>query len=256
MKGNSFELFKNTEVYDLAKAVKNQDSIKIFTLISGGKDINLREPKFGQTLLILAVKNELKKSVKYLLENKADLSIYDSYDGTSAIIEASKMGKDYNRDPEILKMLLDNGANPNDIEKGKRRSDNLTRSTPLIEASKCCLEKVELLVQGGADINFINEYNQSALYSALNGSKGKELIVKYLLLNGADYKRPLKTTKDGIEIKIENKLRDWRFDLNSDKYKVKMEIVDFLKSKGVDYRNTKIPKKYLDKYPEEYLSKY
>lgn len=255
-KGNDFDLFANTEVYKLAKAVERQDCSEINSLLEKGLDINYQEGKFGQTLLILSVKNGLNVSVECLLKNKADVNIHDRYDGSSAIIEASKISKNFEEDITILKMLLEYGANPNDIELGKRRDNNLSRNTPLIVSSKCCLKKVELLIQAGANINYVNEFNQSALYSALNGYEDKALIVKYLLNNGADYNMVFKKDINGKDINILTKLRKWTYKLDSENYKIKMEIVQFLKKNGLNYRETEIPKKYFSKYSSDYLEKY
>ena len=58
-------------------------------------------------------------------------------------------------------------------------------------------------------------------------------------------------------------LRESFLDFRLDEYKYKMKIVDFLKSKGVDYRSTPIPeyikKRAQEEYPktwQEHLEKY
>ena len=58
-------------------------------------------------------------------------------------------------------------------------------------------------------------------------------------------------------------LREDFFELDSQEYKYKMEVVEFLKSKGIDYSKTPIPdyikKKAVENYPDswqEYLQKY
>lgn len=55
---------------------------------------------------------------------------------------------------------------------------------------------------------------------------------------------------------ITDDLRNWCFDLGSDKYKKKMQIVDFLRVHGMDYRKTKIPEFYYNTHNKEYLEKY
>ena len=44
--------------------------------------------------------------------------------------------------------------------------------------------------------------------------------------------------------------------LGSEKYKKKMQIVEFLKKHGMDYRKAKIPDFYYDSYDKDYLDKY
>ena len=109
----------------------------------------------------------------------------------------------------------------------------------------------------GADINFVNEYGGgNPLKEALLARK--EDIVKYLLIEKkADYRNPEKiTTIYGDIIDIVFKLRGWTFPLDSEDYKVKMEIVEYLKEQGVDYRSSPIPTDIQRRYTQEYLDRY
>ena len=64
--GYQFDLFKNTKNWDLAKAVERESSDEIVRLLKqGNTDINLQEPKFGTTLLHLAIGNDKLISVKF-----------------------------------------------------------------------------------------------------------------------------------------------------------------------------------------------
>ena len=58
-------------------------------------------------------------------------------------------------------------------------------------------------------------------------------------------------------------LRGWIFDIDSEKYKIKMEIVDEFMRQGVDYWNSEIPmhdlQTIVDMYPDtwrEYIKQY
>src|SRR5580658_10106732 len=87
--GYRFELFRNTGNWQLAKAVDEQDTVRINALLKTGHlNIDLREPKFGRTLLLLAVGNDKLASAKCLLENHANVSLRD-FSNTSPIMEAS-----------------------------------------------------------------------------------------------------------------------------------------------------------------------
>lgn len=104
-------------------------------------------------------------------------------------------------------------------------------------------------------------------------------MAKYLLYKGADYnnlKFKTKTValdgkgqqihtnnnspliKDNKELNILDFLRDSEFPLNSKEYKIKMEIVEFLKNKGLDYWKYPIPEKIKSRHKNdiEYLLKY
>lgn len=89
-------------------------------------------------------------------------------------------------------------------------------------------------------------------------------VAYYLLVNGIDYKTPIFFREEqGKEMFLVDILREEFLDLDTEEYEYKMKIVDFLKSKGIDYRATPIPeyikKKAQENYPnnwQEYLEKY
>lgn len=271
--GRDYRLFQNTPAWELAKAVQDEDEKKINEIVAKEPSlINYQEPKYGNTLLKLTVMNQQVKSFKALLERKADVSIHNTFDGTSALIEACGL-KDY--DIKFSQMLIEYGANVNDVEIGERREGNSTRFTPLIEASQSgILELVKLLVSKGANINYRNEFNQSALSESVIQEKYE--VSLYLLQNGADYKQPIFYRPDysvpselqdpndkGKPMYLVDVLREDFSDFDTDEYKYKIQIVDFLKSKGIDYRTTPIPeyikKKAQEEFPktwQEYLEMY
>lgn len=273
LSGRDYRLFQNTPAWELAKAVQDEDVTNIERLVSENpKIINYQEPKYGNTLLKLTVMNQQLKPFKALLVRKADVNIHNTYDGTSALIEACRL-KDY--DIKFVQMLVEYGANVNDVETGERRQGNSTRFTPLIEASQSgMLEFVKFLISKGADVNYQNEFGQSALSESIMQKKYE--VSYYLLQKGADYERPIFYRPDysipvekqdpndkGKPMYLVDVLREAFLDLDTDEYKYKMQIVDFLKTKGIDYRATPIPdyikKKAQEEYPNswnEYLEKY
>jgi len=259
--GDDYRLFQGTPVWELAKAVWDEDVSRIDKIVSKNKQlINFQEPIFGRTLLILTISNQQYKSFEALIEQRADISIHDTYSGTSALIEACSF-KQY--EIKFVELLLESGANVNDIETGERKEWNTTRFTPLIAAAKTgMLDLVELLIRNGADINYQNEYKHSALSESIMVSRYE--IALYLLKEGADYKQPIFFKEEqNRDMYLVDVLREDFFDLDTDKYKYKMGIVDFLKSKSINYKATPIPeyikKKAQENYPDnwqEYLEKY
>lgn len=269
--GGDYRLFQNTPAWDLAKAVQDENEKKIKEIVSKDpKLINYQEPKFGNTLLMLTIMNQQIKPFKTLLENKADVNIHNTYEGTSALIEACSF-KQYNT--KFAEILLQNGANVNDVQTDKTEPDKV--KTALMKAAKTGKsDLVVLLVKNGADVNYQNEYEQSALSESAIIDRYE--ISYYLLQNGADYKRPIFYRPDysipsekhnpndkGKPMYLVDVLREDFFEFDTDEYKYKMKIVDFLKSKGIDYRATPIPeyikKKAKEEYPnswQEYLEKY
>jgi hypothetical protein len=240
LSGRDYRLFQNTPAWELAKAVQDEDVRKIDKIIfENPKIINYQDPKYGNTLLKLTVMNQQLKSFKVLLKRNADVNIHNTFDGTSAIIEACS-SKYYNI--EFVKVLLEYGANVNDIETGERRKGNGTRYTPLIVAAQTGkLDLVKLLVKNGANVNYQNEFGQSALSKSI--MVGEYEVSYYLLQNGADYKRPVFYRPD-YSIPTENQdpndkgkpmylidvLKEDVSDTDTVEYKYKMLIIDFLKA--------------------------
>lgn len=269
--GRDYRLFQNTPAWELAKAVQDENEKKITEIISKDfKLINYQEPKYGNTLLMLTVSNQQMKSFKILLEQKADVNIHNSYEGTSALIEACSL-KQY--ETEYAEMLLQNGANANDVQTDKSEPDKV-KSALMKAAETGKLDLVKLLIKNDVNVNYQNEYGQSALSESAIIDRYE--ISYYLLQNGADYKRPIFYRPDysipselqdpndkGKPMYLVDVLREDFFEFDTDEYKYKMKIVDFLKSKGIDYRSSPIPdyikRKAQEEYPnswQEYLEKY
>ncbi len=261
MNGYDDRLFKGTLAWGLAKAVENEDTTKIVSIITKNKALlESREPKFGLTLLSMAVKTLKFQSVKTLVLLGADPNSQDTYVGTSQLMEADNinfLGNDtYGSDPRYLKMLLEHGGDPNAEQKGERQKGNGTRYTPLLRA--CAIgnvDYVKMLVSAGANVNYDNEFGMNPLGEAVMFGRNPDLVF-YLIEKGADFKRPIFKTIGGKNLYIVDELREWTFELNSDDYKKKMQLVDFLKQNGMDYRKTKIPWGYEKNHSKEYLEKY
>ncbi len=243
--GMDYRLFQGTPAWELAKAVQDEDIREIDKIVTENPAlINYQEPKYGNTLLQLTIMNQQMRSFKALLERKADVNIHNTYDGTSALIIACRL-EDY--DIKFAQMLIEYGADVNDIEVGKRRQGNSTRFTPLIRASQSgILDLVKLLISKGANINYINEFNQSALSESIMQEEYE--VSYYLLQNGADYKRPIFYRPDysvpserqdpndkGKPMYLVDVLKEDVSDIDTDEYKYKKRIIEFLKSKDIAY---------------------
>lgn len=230
--GNDYLLFRDTPVWELAKAVSDEDLDEIEKLVKSGKyDINFKELKYGKTLLMLTTLNEQFKSFKKLLELGANPNIHDNYDGSSAMINAAAINGDKDDNTKFLRLLVKFNGNVNDVEEGKRRNDNLSRMTPLMVASSCInrmvspLKKVEFLVEEGANVNYRSEFNQTALGQALLHDNYD--VVVYLLTHRADTKIPI-FYRDDKAIYIQDFLEEKKFPINSTKYHLIMEIKKIL----------------------------
>lgn len=233
----------------LAQAVEIEDENKIRELVKKHNlDVDFQLPVTGTTLLMWAVDNDKYTSSKTLLELGANPNLKNFDSETSALMFAANKYET----SDYVRLLLKHGGDANDSSKFK--GANHLR-TPLIAASSTRLESVKLLVEHGADVNYMSHHRQTAVLYAINSSKID--IARYLIIEqGADFKKAVGVTIDGDSIYIVNDLRGCLFPLDSEDYKIKMEIVEFMKSQGVDYRSTPIPKHYYNNYDSTYLEKY
>ncbi len=239
MLGYDYRLFQNTEDREIAKAVEDGNKKLIKQLITTNKDlINAQNLRFKHTLLMYTIWQQDYETFKLLLELGADVNLHDCYKGESAIIVATVFS-DF--DIKFVKELLKYGANPSDIEVGKRPKGNTTRMTPLMHASQNGnIELLEILLDAGADINYKNEYDQTALSMAVGLQKCESIL--YLLNQGADYLTPISFIKEQNRYYyLQDELRFFMCNLGSSDYKNKMAIVEFLKDKGIDYWSVPIP---------------
>ncbi len=234
-----FKLFKNTPVSQLAKAVAIEDTEQIEIILKDTSiKVDYHEPKFGNTLLMLAVANNKQKSVKKLLEVGANPNEKDYYDNATSLIYACEYHLN-NCDTSILKMLIERHADVNIIQNIDRFEDNgahsLVKTTPLMIAAKTgCLNIIKVLLNSGADINGYTYYEGfGAITEALIHDNLQ--IAKYLIID-KQAKIPVycfirnRGEKDEQQLNIIDMLNEQNYDPNSDNYKYKKEIIKYLKS--------------------------
>lgn len=263
--GKDYRLFQDTPVWDLAKAVEDENVNLINQLATEKKlPIDYQEPKFGNTLLMLAIENSDYESVKALLDLGSNPNIADNYRGNTPMHDAAK-----NEDPKYLKLLIQHRGDPNVVESKPITEEDQGRKTPLNIAisygSSNNLEKVKLLVKAGADINFYNDWFAYTPHLPISDAITHERfdIALYLLEQGARYDGVMYKTVQGDSVYILGALRRKIIDMNTEEHKQKRKVISFLKAKGLDYEKEPIPdyiERYIKKkYPnnwQEYLEKY
>ena len=258
--GYDYRLYQGTPAWTLAKAVKSQDTALIVNIITKNHDLlEYQDPKFGATLLNIAVMTLKYNSVKTLVSLGADPNRQDKYAGSSPLMSAADIllndDYSYGSNPKYLRLLLDHGGDPNAEQRGDRPQGYNIRLTPLLNACGTgYLDYVKLLVEYGANVKYNNNGMNPLSRAVL--SPQPTAVVMYLIEKGADYKLPVLDFGGGEKIYITKIMRDWRFDLGSEEYKRKMQLADFLKKNGMDYWKEPIPKRYLKQYPKDYLDKY
>jgi len=185
--GDDYRLFQKTPAWELAKAVEDNKIQKIQKILNDDPNlVNYQESRFGETLLMMTISNRQFETFKFLLEMGADVSIANTYHGSTALIEVCKHLGDVNYVTELLKY----GADVNHIEIGPRKKYNSTRNTALIAACRFGHKDVaKVLVKEGAEINFKDEFGNSALSACLYSEEYD--LTLYLLKNGVDYSEPI-----------------------------------------------------------------
>jgi len=194
--GFKFTLMKNTPVWALAQAVKQEDVDEIKRLIQEEKvNVNYQEhqSRIHTTLLHLAVANDKLQSVKALLENGAQQNITNSMDEYPIHYILLKEYS-YKHRLEILRLLLNYGADPNPQTKPIYKNDTVPHySWPLMMYAVDNLECTKLLLEYGADINYKNSDETGWSYPIWlhvfrwddlhDNDNNKVFVAKYLIVD-------------------------------------------------------------------------
>ena len=227
--GYEFELFKNTSIWNLAKAVRDEDTSEINKILNNKTvNIDFQEPKFGNTLLLLSVSNGKVLSVKVLLEHGANLDILDS-DHMAAIHEATQFIDLRKNVTQILELLLKHGANPN-MPANSTMDSSYTPLTGAIENLEC----TKILLNYGADVYYKtgNEYPVWKSLLILDAPFDENILVAKYLIIDKKIKVPdpiFYTIPDHQPRTILELLNKFKVYDDSKKQKAKAEILDYLK---------------------------
>jgi ankyrin repeat protein len=225
-------LFKNTPNWELAKAVDAEDTSEIKRLIQSGSqyNLNMQEPKLGETLLHLAIWNGKYFSLKTLLENKANINIKNSNRQTP-ILEAAKLAGVNKQISKIIELLIKYGANTNDTIIQMHEQDTVNIYTPLAYATSD-IQSVKILLDAGADPYIKYNHIYSVWYHLWLNNFENIFVARYLIV---EKKMPI---PNPIALSLIKKIpQDIYFFL--DKYnphndlakqKAKQEILDYLHS--------------------------
>lgn len=250
MLGDDFRLYKHTPAWSLAKAVEDEDTTEISKqVLQMHISVDYRDPEYKQTLLMLATRTNKIESVKKLLELGANPNAHNDstkYFGQSAVLLACRFTRPSSK---ILALLLKYGGNPNSTACGVQEN-GLGEIVPIRDfalsaAVFSSFEKVKLLVDAGANINYATSTENCAIENCMIFDRMD--IMLYLLQKGADYRRKFteidldKPDYPTFEVDILYKLRKCVYPIGSKEYTDKMKVINFLKKKGLDYWKSPIP---------------
>lgn len=222
LRDNDIELFKDSPVWRIAKAVYEQDTQRIFEECKRNlKLIDYREPKYGMTLLYWSIYNKRYYAARCLLIAGADPNLPDNKN-IPPIVDAA-----FNEQTSVyLRLLLKYGANPNyRIQLSKKEL------YPVIcLAAGTNLENTKVLVDAGADINDTSDGISSAFGSAV----GHDIfIAEYLLNKGANFDRPI-FILDGDTTYAIDAIKKAPYMSDSESVGAAQRVLKFLREHGAD----------------------
>lgn len=241
--GFDFQNFEGTKASELARAVQNENTEKIEEILVLNRDlIDFTEPKFGYSLLMLSVANNLDKSVKKLLQLGADPNKksepnknLETEVTTAVFISCNKV---YRRScsTNILELLIKHGGHINDkIQVQYYNSNYITEETPLMVATESnCIDLVKKIVDLGGDINAYDYSNgkgpitNSIIHDNLN-------ILEYLIVekkaNIPNYifVRPAHNNSKRQELTIIELLNEQEYDIKSSNYQYRKKIIEYIR---------------------------
>lgn len=238
--GFDFDLFKGTPNYALAKAVEQEDTVTIKNQIVNGRvPIDLKDAKFGNTLLWLAVADEKYLSTAMLLKLGANPNAR-SIDDSSPFLTVCLFGLDLVHPDSMLRMLIRYGADVNgwriDTTNDQFGRKKNFKATPLrLACAYGNLSMVMILVENGAKLDMYGANEHSILSTAV--LSGNIDVVKYLMIDKhapiPDFvvvRQPGNAHEKKMTI-TDLFMEDSRND-NMEVKRQKREVLDYLKSKG------------------------
>jgi len=263
---DNIEIFKKSKIYELALAVEDNDYEKVQSILNKDSSlVNETDSYYGTTLLHWVIYDREYKMAELLLKNGANPHFH-AHDGGTPL----QLLLGYEKYPAIFYFFYCHGL----------------------------IDYLKLFIIYGADVNH-NDLNSTYKYKGVDGkdyylepykaSAYNYPIFKYLVEQGMKYDAPdvlfgpcLKANIELIHYLIIDKkvkiphpisinsvgdtltflyyMRLMIFSLSSDEYKLKMEVVNYIKKEyNLDYWKEPIPSnaKFLLKgKSKEYLEKY
>ncbi|WP_110956449.1 ankyrin repeat domain-containing protein [Massilibacillus massiliensis] len=257
---SNINIFKDTPVWELAVAVKEQKTATIEKLAKDKPELlNYQEPKYKLTLLLWAIGMEKYDAAEALLKCGADPNIasvrYETYSEQTPLSLATRFSwidNDAKEDPKYVKLLLKYGADPNWSYIGHEHGTEPGTSI-LMQSIGCGIEKTKALVEAGADINHKTKSGRTAAIKALLAGSPTSTLERNVYAHYLIVEKKAKILEPYYRLKTYDNedpneqffpvdlLRDWIYDIGSPRYKMKMEIVEEFARQGVNYWDTKIP---------------
>jgi hypothetical protein len=238
--------FKNTEAYDLAIAVENDDLQEIENIVAKKPILmDLSNPISGSNVLGLSLFIENYSSFKKLLELGANPNFINPFTKRSILMDACKFytkPKPYTVDLRYVKLLIENKANVNyTIENDfiDIKGNHHIATSPLIEASKLDLEMVKMLIKSGANPYKKLQQNQSSPFSSsLQGFKNRFEIINYYIDSlKVEIKEPLYVGKKSTMFIQDFIKKYFSYEVGTEGYINTQTLIKKLEDKGLVFQN-------------------
>lgn len=240
--GFDFNNFKNTPVYDLAKAVESDDTVEISKILQNNKEnIDFTDQTFGFSLLTLAVINNKNKSIRCLLNFGADPNLKSPIDNSTPFLNACEAYYDLDSGVTILSLLIQYGADVNAVH--SQLLDNQVGGTYKFQQTALgylcsfgTLDAVKILVNNGADLNVYPKDGFESLITRASFN-GQLDILKYFLIEKKfpipDYCVLRHKGEPGEEkVTLTQLLNERMLKMDEHQLQIKQEILNFLKVHG------------------------
>jgi ankyrin repeat protein len=199
----------------LSEAVVSGSAATIEALLNAGADSKTLTTEAGETVLMTAARAGNVNAVKILLARGADVNAKETYKGQTALMWAAS-----EKHPEVVKLLMAAGADWKvrsiDRETRPPRLSAASSISPiarggftalLFAAREGDVESAKAMIDGGADINYGDVDNATAL---VVGIMNKQFtFAKYLLERGADVNVVDASGRTALYAIVDIKNEDW-----------------------------------------------
>lgn len=234
MPGYDFKLFQDTPAQEVAEAVEADDYDEVLEALSNAPAaLDYRESKYGRSVIFLAVINGKEEATRALLDSGADISIRSSSDSSDVLMSLCK-GNVENCDTRMLTLLPSKSPDMFSY----RLVNEQDRASLLCTAisSQICLEFIQALIQGGADVNYTPDHRASDTPVSIAILNERLDVARFLLMEAhadvPEYCTMRPSKDDHIPITVSQMLTEQDYSQNAEKEKLKEEILGYLQSVG------------------------
>lgn len=213
-------IFNGTNVEKLSRYVESEDTVAMKEyLFNNHIDIDTPDLKYGASLLMWSIFNGKYDSFKILLENGADPNYIDKKGNTPLFLAVTYIDSNYRTDDRYIKLLIRKGANPYLIT-----FDSITdtKHDP-ISMSPLHLDYLRVFIEEcNVDVNF-ESYGRSLVETAIIHEKLDELY--YLVVeHGAFIDNNVRGEVN--KWKLIEDIEGWQYEKGSEEDKMQNDIVN------------------------------